>query len=117
MKPLYLAWLLFTTVTTAFDLASLQKLLPECSLLCLADGVMKHNCTLDDFECQCNNIEPIIKTVSPCLVKAGCTLQNITSTFFPFRLRVGLVRNRNVLTVCSYWTGCARRLQDVAWRE
>lgn len=79
MNPLYLVWLVVSAA--AFDLASLQKLLPECSLLCLADGVAKHNCSLVDFECQCNKIEPIIKTVAPCLVRAGCDLQNITSTF------------------------------------
>lgn len=85
LLPLGLVWLLATR-TAALDPASLRERLPKCSLLCLADGVTRHNCSLADVECQCDNIEPIIKTVAPCLVQAGCDLQNITGGFFSFFL-------------------------------
>lgn len=76
-----LVWLLAAR-TAALDPASLRDRLPRCSLLCLADGVTRHNCSLADVECQCDKIEPIIRTVAPCLVQAGCDLQNITGGFF-----------------------------------
>lgn len=83
LLPLGLVWLLAVR-TAALDPASLRDRLPRCSLLCLADGVTRHNCSLADVECQCDKIEPIIKTVAPCLVQAGCDLQNITGEFFFF---------------------------------
>ncbi|KAF5127442.1 hypothetical protein E5D57_008374 [Metarhizium anisopliae] len=79
LLPLGLVWLLAAR-TAALDPASLRERLPRCSLLCLADGVTRHNCSLADVECQCDKIEPIIRTVAPCLVQAGCDLQNITAT-------------------------------------
>ena len=69
----------FVAAATAISLADLESQLPSCALLCLAQGVTAHNCQIDDFVCQCTRIEPIIKTVSPCLAKAGCSLENITS--------------------------------------
>ncbi|KAJ6440253.1 CFEM domain-containing protein [Purpureocillium lavendulum] len=71
---------LFALAASAIDLLELQKKLPECSIVCLAQGVANNSCSLDDFACQCHKLERIIKTVAPCLVKAGCDLENITST-------------------------------------
>jgi hypothetical protein len=88
MNPFYLAWLLIATVA-AIDVLEVQKELPKCSLVCVVEGISQHNCTLDDFECQCNKIEDIVKTVSPCLVRAGCNLQNITGTSDSLRGAVG----------------------------
>ncbi|PHH85004.1 hypothetical protein CDD83_1045 [Cordyceps sp. RAO-2017] len=64
----------------AADLAALQKALPACSLVCLVQGVAEHGCAVADFACQCARLEPIIRTVAPCLVRAGCSLENITAT-------------------------------------
>lgn len=65
-------------VVAAADLATLQKTLPACSLGCLADGAAVHGCGLAQFTCQCARLEPIIRTVAPCLVKMGCSLENMT---------------------------------------
>ncbi|UNI20873.1 hypothetical protein JDV02_006922 [Purpureocillium takamizusanense] len=70
----------FALAVSAISLLDLQKKLPPCSLVCLAQGVSDNHCSLDDFACQCSKLEKIIKTVAPCLVKAGCGLENITAT-------------------------------------
>ncbi|KJZ76897.1 hypothetical protein HIM_03774 [Hirsutella minnesotensis 3608] len=62
----------------ATDLASLQKQLPPCSVACLAQSVQDHGCSIADFACSCAHLDPIMKTIGPCLVKAGCTLDNMT---------------------------------------
>lgn len=69
---------LFALAVSAIDLLELQKKLPPCSLPCLIQGVSDNGCSIDDFACQCSKLEKIIKTVAPCLVKAGCGLENIT---------------------------------------
>lgn len=80
MNPILLAAALFAAAAAAIDLATLQKELPKCSLVCLAEGVQSNGCGIMDFACQCSKLQAIIKTVSPCLVKAGCDLENITGT-------------------------------------
>ncbi|KAM4057797.1 CFEM domain-containing protein [Hirsutella rhossiliensis] len=79
MKPTACIVALLTLVA-AVDLATLQKTLPACSLECLAKGVAVHGCGLTQFTCQCARLEPIIRTVAPCLVKMGCSLENMTET-------------------------------------
>ncbi|KHN96541.1 Extracellular membrane protein, CFEM domain protein [Metarhizium album ARSEF 1941] len=64
-------------LAAAFDLASLQDLLPACSLGCLANGAMRNHCSLLDLRCQCSKIESIIKTAAPCLEQVGCAVQNM----------------------------------------
>ncbi|KAG5912921.1 hypothetical protein E4U53_005094 [Claviceps sorghi] len=64
----------------AIALTDIQKLLPGCALQCLAEQVLAHGCALDDLLCHCHRIEPIIRGVSPCLVHAGCNLQELTAT-------------------------------------
>ncbi|CAM1501011.1 Fc.00g101730.m01.CDS01 [Cosmosporella sp. VM-42] len=66
--------------TTLASIADLQAQLPKCSLDCLAKGAAEHGCRAQDIACQCSKMEAMIKTVSPCLVKAGCELQDITNT-------------------------------------
>ncbi|KAH7011499.1 hypothetical protein EDB80DRAFT_837410 [Ilyonectria destructans] len=69
--------------TNATDLAALaqfQASLPKCAVKCLAIGAKEHGCETTDVECQCSQLESIIKTTSPCLVKAGCDLDEISDT-------------------------------------
>ncbi|KND86358.1 hypothetical protein TOPH_09027 [Tolypocladium ophioglossoides CBS 100239] len=80
MKPIALAAALFALAASAIDLATLQKEFPKCSLVCLVEGVHSNGCDIADFACQCSKLETIIKTVAPCLVKAGCDLENIIAT-------------------------------------
>ncbi|KAG5990516.1 hypothetical protein E4U54_004089 [Claviceps lovelessii] len=72
--------LLVPTSEAIISLVEIQKLLPVCSLQCLAQQVLVHGCALDDLLCQCRRIEPIIRTVSPCLVEDGCSLRELIAT-------------------------------------
>lgn len=78
MKPSACTLTLVAPLAAAIDLATLQRSLPACSLECLAKGVAVHGCGLAQFTCQCARLEPIIRTVAPCLVKMGCSLENMT---------------------------------------
>lgn len=69
-----------TTTAAALSVVEFQKQLPACSLVCLAQHILAHGCELDAFACQCARIEPIIRTASPCMVRAGCDLQSLTGT-------------------------------------
>ncbi|KAF4511835.1 hypothetical protein G6O67_001043 [Ophiocordyceps sinensis] len=80
MKPSACTLTLVAPLAAAIDLATLQRSLPACSLECLAKGVAVHGCGLAQFTCQCARLEPIIRTVAPCLVKMGCSLENMTDT-------------------------------------
>lgn len=74
------------------EISELQAKLPECSIQCLAEGAATHDCGVTDLECQCSKQEAITKTVSPCFVKAGCDLEDITGMFSSsFMSRVSLM--------------------------
>lgn len=65
--------------STASDVAELQNNLPKCAGACLATGAKQQGCTVLDIDCQCNHLQAIINSTSPCLVQAGCTLDDISS--------------------------------------
>ncbi|KAK7431761.1 hypothetical protein QQZ08_001701 [Neonectria magnoliae] len=72
---------LLLVVTTALaDLAQFQANLPKCAVKCVAAGAKEHGCAVTDFDCQCSHLEAIIQTTSPCLVKAGCELGDLSDT-------------------------------------
>ncbi|KPM39047.1 hypothetical protein AK830_g7524 [Neonectria ditissima] len=75
----FVCLLLFFTTALA-DLASFRANLPKCAVKCLAAGAKEHGCAVTDFECQCSHLEAIINTTSPCLVNAGCKLDDISDT-------------------------------------
>lgn len=72
MKPAALA-LALLSLAAAVGLVALQKQLPAC-----VQGVTAHGCAITDFACQCSRLETLIKAVAPCLMKAGCRLEDIT---------------------------------------
>jgi hypothetical protein len=82
MKHLLVAVAATATVAIAnpLEILKLQQQLPACSIECIEDGAAQHDCTVADLACQCKNMEPIIKTVSPCLVHDGCGLEEIART-------------------------------------
>ncbi|KAG6005229.1 hypothetical protein E4U21_000308 [Claviceps maximensis] len=66
MRTILLPLLVFASSSEAvISLIEVQQLLPACSLTCLAEQVLAHGCGLEDLLCQCQRIEPIIRTVSP----------------------------------------------------
>ncbi|KAL7795970.1 cell wall protein [Trichoderma ceciliae] len=60
------------------NITSIVNKLPPCSLECIVNGVTQDGCALGDLACGCSKINDLTKTVSPCLAKAGCTLDEMT---------------------------------------
>ncbi|KAM0432380.1 hypothetical protein ACHAPT_004923 [Fusarium lateritium] len=70
-----------TLVTSALALDSLSELmdkLPKCSIECLTNALSEHGCSLTDVQCACSNIQGIVESASPCLVLAGCELDELS---------------------------------------
>ncbi|OTA07696.1 SSCRP protein [Trichoderma parareesei] len=76
--------LLFAAVTAGAtatpNATTLLDSLPPCSINCIVEGVTKDGCSLTDLACGCSKINELTKIVSPCLAKAGCTLEQMTQT-------------------------------------
>ena len=68
--------------TTPQEITQLEESLPICAVSCIIQGATAHNCTLSDFRCSCNHISVNVRNVLPCLVRAGCNLTELISTFF-----------------------------------
>ncbi|ODA80664.1 hypothetical protein RJ55_03623 [Drechmeria coniospora] len=64
----------------AINLCSIQRKLPACSVRCLLESARGNGCGVGDFACQCGTLPSTIKTVAPCLVRAGCELEDIAVT-------------------------------------
>ncbi|KAM0249503.1 hypothetical protein ACHAQJ_009051 [Trichoderma viride] len=60
------------------NITSLIDKLPPCSLECIINGVTQDGCSPDDLACGCSKINELTKTVSPCMAKANCTLDEMT---------------------------------------
>ncbi|KAL7926136.1 hypothetical protein ACQKWADRAFT_281859 [Trichoderma austrokoningii] len=69
---------LTVSAASAPNITSLVDTLPPCSLNCIIDGVTNDGCAVDDLSCGCSKINDLTKTVSPCMAKAGCTLDEMT---------------------------------------
>lgn len=79
---LHLLVFLFAALTacasSTTNITSLLDNLPSCSVNCIVNGVAQDGCTITDLRCGCSKINELTKTVSPCLAKAGCTLEDMT---------------------------------------
>lgn len=71
---------LTVSATSAPNMTSLVDKLPPCSLNCIIQGVTQDGCAINDLSCGCSKINDLTKTVSPCMAKAGCTLDEMTRT-------------------------------------
>ncbi|KAM0485353.1 hypothetical protein ACHAPX_001339 [Trichoderma viride] len=69
---------LTVSAASAPNITSLVDKLPPCSLNCIIDGVTNDGCAVSDLACGCSKINDLTKTVSPCMAKAGCTLDEMT---------------------------------------
>jgi hypothetical protein len=91
--------LLFAAVTagatTTPNATTLLDSLPPCSINCIVEGVTKDGCSLTDLACGCSKINELTKIVSPCLAKAGCTLEQMTRTG-SLKLPAPLLRDRSI---------------------
>jgi hypothetical protein len=68
---------------SAQSLADIQARLPVCSLQCLLTSATEFNCRIDDIACQCENAAGIEESVTPCLLQAGCTMEELESKTKP----------------------------------
>ncbi|PTB40960.1 hypothetical protein M441DRAFT_415421 [Trichoderma asperellum CBS 433.97] len=69
---------LTVSAASAPNMTSLVDKLPPCSLNCIVEGVTQDGCAISDLACGCSKINELTKTVSPCMAKAGCTLDEMT---------------------------------------
>lgn len=80
-------FLLFASLVTsalAIDsLAELMDKLPKCSIECLTSALSEQGCSLTDVQCACSNVQAIVESASPCLIIAGCDLDELSSMFSP----------------------------------
>ena len=81
---------LSAATTEAANFTEVASQLPECSLECIQKAAEKFDCQVVDLECQCGKMEEITDEVSPCMVTAGCGMEEITGKSRRFRL-VGLI--------------------------
>ncbi|KAL6905003.1 hypothetical protein GGI43DRAFT_381394 [Trichoderma evansii] len=69
---------LTVSATSDLNMTSLVDKLPPCSLNCIIEGVTQDGCAITNLTCGCSKINDLTKTVSPCMAKAGCTLDEMT---------------------------------------
>ncbi|UPL01016.1 hypothetical protein LCI18_011950 [Fusarium solani-melongenae] len=70
-----------TLVTSALAIDSLTELmdqLPKCSIECLTNALSEQGCSLTDVQCACSNVQAIVESASPCLIIAGCALDELS---------------------------------------
>lgn len=90
-----------TLVTSALAIDSLTELmdqLPKCSIECLTNALSEQGCSLTDVQCACSNVQAIVESASPCLIIAGCALDELSSTSFPIMHALRSTSSRD--TVC-----------------
>jgi hypothetical protein len=61
----------------ATDIATILSQLPKCAVKCLVEGASEHGCAPTDYVCQCSKTAEITRTVSPCMIRAGCDLEDL----------------------------------------
>ncbi|KAM5352576.1 hypothetical protein ACJ41O_005298 [Fusarium nematophilum] len=61
------------------SLSGLTDQLPECAIQCLVTAVTDQGCAITDVTCQCSNLQGIIESASPCLVQAGCAIDDLSN--------------------------------------
>jgi hypothetical protein len=67
-----------------FALLEMLSEVPQCALECFTGTIMKTDCALTDFYCQCGkNADFIQKTTLECLCTSECTTSDLASTLPP----------------------------------
>ncbi|KAJ4317506.1 hypothetical protein N0V84_007334 [Fusarium piperis] len=69
-------------VTSALAVDSLTEImneLPRCSIQCLTTALSERSCSATDVRCVCSNLQAIVQSASPCLVAAGCDLNELSN--------------------------------------
>lgn len=99
---LLFAALAVSASSPAPNMTSIVDKLPPCSLTCIINGVTQDGCAIDDLACGCAKLNQLTKTVSPCMAKAGCTLDEMTRRI-PLLICVVLVALHPLKLMSNVW--------------
>ncbi|KAJ6781337.1 hypothetical protein PWT90_03457 [Aphanocladium album] len=75
-----LAVFVATALTNGLNLTALTEQLPKCAIKCAMAGPGKAGCGPLDMDCICARLPNISALGAPCMVEAGCKLDDIMST-------------------------------------
>ncbi|KAF6799435.1 hypothetical protein CSOJ01_12497 [Colletotrichum sojae] len=59
------------------DLPGLVSQLPTCAVTCISTAAADIGCSATDFTCLCQSQEDLIKKLTPCVLTAGCSTDEI----------------------------------------
>lgn len=62
------------------DLPGLVSQLPTCAVSCISTAAADIGCSATDFSCLCKSQEDLITKLTPCVLTAGCSTDEIGST-------------------------------------
>lgn len=79
MRILILLAVLVAAVTAGLNLTALTEAVPKCALQCAMAGPGQAGCGLLDMDCICARLPNISALGAPCMVKAGCKIDDIMS--------------------------------------
>ncbi len=71
---------LFVALAAADSLDDIAAQFPSCAKTCLEDGSKQAGCATTDYSCQCSKVNEITTNSLQCIT-AGCSTDDITSTF------------------------------------
>ncbi|WYZ43219.1 hypothetical protein EsH8_VI_000918 [Colletotrichum jinshuiense] len=60
-------------------LPGLISQLPTCAVTCLSTAAQNIGCSVTDFTCLCESSERLITTLTPCVLTAGCSTDDIAN--------------------------------------
>lgn len=70
--------LFLVSLVCAYDIGQILQKFPKCALDCVTAGAKEVGCGILDLTCECSKFEQLTKIVTPCLVHAGCKLEEVT---------------------------------------
>ncbi|KAK2007727.1 hypothetical protein LZ32DRAFT_43972 [Colletotrichum eremochloae] len=59
------------------DIAGLVSQLPTCAVSCIEKAASSIGCAATDFACLCKSQDKLISTLTPCVLTAGCSSDQI----------------------------------------
>ncbi|KAM3497976.1 hypothetical protein MY10362_008690 [Beauveria mimosiformis] len=77
---IFLLAVLVTAVLGALNLTALTEAVPKCAIQCAVAGPGQAGCGLLDMDCICARLPNISALGAPCMVEAGCKIDDIMKT-------------------------------------
>lgn len=82
MRVFLLLAVFVAAALAGLNLTALTEAVPKCALGCAVAGPGQAGCGLLDMDCICARLPNISALGAPCMVKAGCKIDDIMSAFF-----------------------------------